>query len=185
MMRRIVSLGLTTLMLLALLPPAVPAGSETPSLHEVYRLGSGDRLRVMVFGEPDLSGEFEVDGSGSMSMPLLGDITAAGLSLRQFEQRLVDLYSDGYLVDPRISVEVLNYRPFYILGEVKSPGKYPYVSGITVLNAVAMAGGYTHRARKNRTEIVRGGNPQETIKDAPETAIVLPGDIIRIPERFF
>ncbi len=177
-------LGIFYLTLVISIPAmAEPAGSK--SLHDVYRLGSGDRLRITVFGESDLSGEFEVDGSGSTSLPLLGDVRAAGLSLRQFEQHLVELLADGYLVEPRVNLEVLNYRPFYILGEVRSPGKYAFVSGITVLNAVAMAGGYSHRARRGRAEIVRGGNPENTVKNAPETTMVLPGDTIRIPERFF
>lgn len=163
----------------------VPATVFSETLHDIYLLGSGDRLRITVFGEPDLSGEFEVDGTGATSLPLLGEVRAAGLSLRQFEHYLVDLLADGYLVAPRVNVEVLNYRPFYILGEVKSPGSYPFVVGITVLNAVAMAGGYTHRARQDRAEIVRGGDPDNTIKNAPVNTIVFPGDIIRIPERFF
>lgn len=169
---------------IALTLPAF-AAQAAETLQDLYLLGSGDRLRVSVYNEPDLSGEFEVDGSGSVSLPLVGDMPASGLSLRQFEQRLTKLLADGYLIDPRVSVEVLNYRPFYILGEVKSPGKYPYVSGITVLNAVAMAGGYSHRARQDRAEIVRGGNPEDTLKNAPVTTMVLPGDIIRVPERFF
>lgn len=159
--------------------------SESESLQDAYLLGSGDRLRVTVYGEADLSGEFEVDGSGATSLPLMGNVYAQGLSLRKFEQHLVELLADGYLVEPRVNVEVLNYRPFYILGEVKSPGKYPFISGISVLNAVAMAGGYTHRARQDRVDIVRGGDPERTIRNAPETAPIFPGDIIRVPERFF
>ena len=155
------------------------------SMQDTYLLGSGDRLRVSVFGEPDLSGEFEVDGSGVVSLPLIGELRAAGLSVRQFENTLRDELTAGYLVDPRISVEVLNYRPFYILGEVKSPGKYPFISGITVLNAVAMAGGYTHRARQGRAEILRGGDQENVTRNAPDNTVIFPGDIIRIPERFF
>ena len=155
------------------------------SMQDTYLLGSGDRLRVSVFGEPDLSGEFEVDGSGVVSLPLIGELRAAGLSVRQFENTLRNELTAGYLVDPRISVEVLNYRPFYILGEVKSPGKYPFISGITVLNAVAMAGGYTHRARQGRAEILRGGDQENVTRNAPDNTVIFPGDIIRIPERFF
>ncbi|MDW7712454.1 MAG: polysaccharide biosynthesis/export family protein [Deferrisomatales bacterium] len=162
-----------------------PGAGANDSLHDSYLLGSGDRVRVSVFGEPDLSGEFEVDGTGMVALPLIGELGAAGGSVRQLEQALRDALADGYLVDPRVSVEVLNYRPFYILGEVKSPGKYPYVSGMSVLNAVAMAGGYTHRAREGRAEITRGGDPGNVVKNAPPATPVYPGDIIRIPERFF
>lgn len=169
--------------ILALLVVPRPADAEV--LRDVYLLGSGDQLRITVFGEPDLSGEFFVDGAGSVSLPLIGEVHALGLSVRQFELQVVAMLGAGYLVDPKVNVEVLNFRPFFILGEVKSPGKFPFIDGITVLNAVAMAGGYTHRARLDRTEIVRGGDPGKTIMNAPESALVMPGDIIRIPERFF
>lgn len=152
----------------------------------VYRLGSGDQIRVNVFGEQSLSGEFTVDGSGSVSLPLLGDLPAAGKSIREMEQDIVAALKDGYLVNPQVSIEVMNYRPFYILGEVNSPGRYPYVSGITVTNAVAMAGGYTYRARQGRAAIERevqhGGVSQF---DGSGSTVVMPGDVITIPERFF
>lgn len=150
-----------------------------------YVLGSGDRIRIMVYGEDDLSGEFEVDGSGVVSLPLVGEVKAAGLSLREFEEAVAMAFKDGYLVNPRVSVEVLNYRPFYILGEIRNPGKYPYVSGITVLNAVAMAGGYTYRAREGKAEIIRAGQAETLITTTPDATLVMPGDVIRIPERFF
>jgi polysaccharide export outer membrane protein len=171
--------------LLAGLAAAAAAQEETrplQALETLYTLGSGDRLKITVFGESDLSGEFQVDGSGHISFPLIGEVMARGITMRQLEQRLVDKLNDGYLVDPRISLEVLNYRPFYILGEVKNPGKYEYVSGITLHNAVAMAGGYTYRARQNRAEIVRADTPIDT---ADHATLILPGDVITIPERFF
>lgn len=149
-----------------------------------YRLGAGDKLRIVVFGEDDLSGEFEVDSGGSLSLPLIGEIVAAAKTPRDLERDVARTLSDGYLVNPRVSIEVLNYRPFFILGEVKEPGKYPYVNGMTVLNAVAVAGGYTYRARKDQIVIVRGGDSgRETM--AQEGSSVLPGDIIRVPERLF
>ncbi len=154
------------------------------ALETLYTLGSGDRLKITVFNEDDLSGEFQVDGSGYISFPLIGEVPVRGLTLRQLEQNLVAKLHDGYLVDPRISLEVLNYRPFYILGEVKSPGQYEYVSGITLHNAVAMAGGYTYRARQNRAEIARGGSGA-VIDTADHSTLILPGDVITIPERFF
>lgn len=163
--------------------------AETPkdpqeALETMYTLGSGDRLKITVFGEELLSGEFQVDGSGNISYPLIGEVAARGLSLRELQQRLDEKLRDGYLVKPRISLEVMNYRPFYILGEVNKPGKYEYVTGINLYNAVAMAGGYTHRARQNRAEITRA-NPDKIIKNADHSTIILPGDIIYIRERFF
>ncbi len=153
--------------------------------NTAYRLDSGDKLRVTVYGEADLSGEFEVDGSGAVSLPLIGEVRASGTSLREFEGVVEAALRDGYLVEPRVSVDVLNYRPFYILGEVRSPGKYPYISGITVLNAVAMAGGYTFRARTDQAEIVRTGETEPIVINTPDVTPVMPGDVIRIPERFF
>ncbi|RQD67750.1 MAG: polysaccharide export protein [Desulfonatronovibrio sp. MSAO_Bac4] len=153
-------------------------------LETIYTLGSGDRVKVTVFGEEDLSGEFQVDGSGYISLPLIGELRVRGLNLRDTEKLLVDTLADGYLVDPRISLEVLNYRPFYILGEVNDPGQYEYVSGITLHNAIAMAGGYTHRARRNRAEITRASTG-EVIENAEHSTVVLPGDVINIRERFF
>ncbi len=163
--------------------PEEPADPQQ-ALETMYTLGSGDRLKITVFGENKLSGEFPVDGAGNISFPLIGEVRARGLSLRQLEQRLDEKLRDGYLVNPRISLEVLNYRPFYILGEVRSPGKYEYVSGINLYNAVAMAGGYTHRARRDRAEITRA-NPDNTLDDADHSTVILPGDIIYIRERFF
>jgi protein involved in polysaccharide export with SLBB domain len=152
---------------------------------DLYKLGSGDKIRVNVYGEPDLSRDIEVDGSGSVSLPLIGEVRASGLSLREFEDVVEKTLKAGYLVDPKVSVEVLNYRPFYILGEVKNPGKYDYISGITVLNAVAMAGGYTYRARGGVAEILRVGNTESITTDTPDTTLVMPGDVIKIPERYF
>ncbi len=153
-------------------------------LETMYTLGSGDRIKVTVFGEDDLSGEFQVDGSGHISFPLIGELRVRGLSLRELEQDIIKELKDGFLRDPSVSLEVLNYRPFYILGEVNKPGQYEYVSGITLHNAVAMAGGYTHRARRNRAEITRS-SPETVIEDAEHSTVILPGDIINIRERFF
>ncbi|HEV7372228.1 polysaccharide biosynthesis/export family protein [Arenibaculum sp.] len=166
---------------LAVVPVARPGAQEAPE----YTLGTSDKVRVTVFGENDLSGEFEVDTGGGVSLPLIGTVHAKGRGIRDLERAIAEKLADGYLISPRVSIEVLNYRPFFILGEVQDPGSYPYVNGMTVLNAIALAGGYTHRARRDRIEIVRGGEAGEVQKDASETSIVMPGDIIRVPERFF
>lgn len=155
-----------------------------------YRLGSGDKVRVTVFGEADLSGEYEIDGSGVVAFPLIGEVKAIGGSARDLEKTIANKLLDGYLKNPVVSIEVLTYRPFFILGEVKRPGSYPYKNGLTVLNAVAMAGGYTYRAKQSRWLVTRGDKNtskkewQEKEIEAGEF-IVLPGDTIVVPERFF
>jgi len=152
---------------------------------QTYRLGFGDRIRVTVFGEPDLTGEFEINSEGNISFPLVGEVPTRGLSPRQLEAELVRLLKDGFLVNPRVNVEVSSYRPFFILGEVSRPGSYPYVASMTVVTAVAIAGGYTARANKRSMTIVRiiDQNRRE-IEASPETPL-LPEDIVTIRERFF
>ena len=150
-----------------------------------YLLGSSDKVRVTVYGEPSLSGEFFVTGSGVVSLPLIGEVKAAGLTLSQFQQAVQTSLSDGYLKDPRVSAEVLTFRPFYILGEVSKPGTYPYTSGLTVMNAVATAGGYTYRADKKQVFVKRNGATEEQKLTLDPTVTVAPGDTIRIGERFF
>lgn len=152
---------------------------------EAYRLGAGDRVRVTVFGQEDLSGEFELDGAGRLSLPLIQRVQAAGLTLNELEAAIANKLKPDFLKNPRVSVEVLNYRPFYILGEVKNPGSYPYVNGMTVINAVALAGGYTYRAKENKVTIVRTGDIERKTISADHGTVVLPGDVIQVPERFF
>jgi protein involved in polysaccharide export with SLBB domain len=166
---------------------AGPGGSGGAPIGDIsgYKLGPGDALRVTVFRHEDLSGEFSLDGEGYFALPLVGEILAGGRTARQVESEVeVALKSGGYLVDPQVSIEVLNYRPFYIIGEVNQPGSFEYVSGMTVINAVALAGGYTYRADQDDIIISRGGSNGPRIQALPDTE-VLPGDIIEVTERFF
>lgn len=167
---------------LGLLLVAEGAAAETSA---AYTVGSGDKLRITVFNEESLSGEFEVDGTGVLSMPLIGHVKARGLGLREIEKQIAAQLADGYIVNPRVSIEVLNFRPFYILGEVNNPGSYPYVDGMKVLNAVALAGGYTYRAREGELKVLRQGDASRQEQPVTEDDPVLPGDIIKVPERFF
>jgi len=150
-----------------------------------YMLGSGDNVRVIVFGQEELSGEFAVDGAGQMSLPLIGGIQARGLTPRALEGKIESALADGYVRDPRVSVEVLTFRPFYIIGEVNEPGEYPYTSGMTAVSAVAKAGGYTYRARQSEVLITRTINGEKVERSASPSTPILPDDVIRIPERFF
>lgn len=161
-------------------------GGATATAEETgYKLGSGDRVRVTVYGHEDLSGEFEVDGVGRLSLPLIQEVAATGLSLRQLEGAITDALKPDYLKNPRVSVEVLNYRPFYIIGEVKKPGSYSFVSGMSVVNAIALAGGYTYRASENKVLITRATDPERKQEPANHATPVLPGDVIEVPERYF
>jgi protein involved in polysaccharide export with SLBB domain len=164
--------------------PAPPGGPASELSTSSYRLGSGDRVRVIIFRHEDLSGEFALDGAGNFAMPLIGEIQAYGLTTRELEQRIADKLKEGYLVEPQVSVEVLSYRPFYILGEVKSPGSYQYVNGMTVLNGVALAGGFSYRAKQSDFLLQRGGSNTASRPVGGDTPI-LPGDIITVQERFF
>lgn len=166
-------------------PTAVTEAPTPTAVDQGYKLGAGDQIRVIVFGEDELSGQFNVDGSGFVNFPMIGQVKAAGLTISDLVRAITDKLSEGYLKDPRVSVEVTNYRPFYIIGEVNKPGEYPYVSGMNVINAVALAGGYTYRADDNEIYVRRKGSSTEVKEPADETTQIEPGDIIRVPERFF
>ncbi|CDO59072.1 Capsule polysaccharide export protein [Candidatus Phaeomarinobacter ectocarpi] len=142
-------------------------------------------MRIIVFGEADLSGEFELDSTGVVALPLIGEINANGIHARALETRIEGALRDGYLLNPQVSAEIIEYRPFYILGEVEQPGEYPYVTGMTIVKAIALAGGYTPRANRRRVFVQLKGEGQEIEKPADESVRVSPGDVLRIPESFF
>ena len=137
--------------------------------------------------EEALSGQHTVTSEGDISFPLLGDIVAAGKTVGEFRSELVQRLSPDYLVDPRISIEILNYRPVYVLGEVERAGEFKYAPELTVTQAVALAGGYTYRADRSRVFVRRAGQPQEvTYELSSERPVYLsPGDTIRVGERYF
>ncbi len=181
------------LFLVACASPNAPVAPQTTQAEfeavedevQEYRLGSGDKLRIIVFGEEDLSGEFLVDGSGMVSMPLIGEVDAKGQTVREFQRKVEVALQDGYLNDPRVSAEVANFRPFYILGEVNKPGTYPYSDGLTVMNAVAVAEGFSYRANQRVIYIRRDGEMAEVQYPLTSTTMVRPGDTIRVAERLF
>jgi polysaccharide export outer membrane protein len=157
-----------------------PIGAES-----AYQLGPGDRISISVFNQDDLSGEYSLDGKGRFSMPLIDAVSAEGLTPAQLENILVSKLKPDYLVNPRVYVRVLNYRPYYLMGEVHGTGGFPYIAGMTYLKAIAIAGGFSYRAKKDYVFVIRAGDPeQEEIKlDIDEK--VQPGDIIRVAERIF
>jgi len=159
--------------------------NSAETLAQTYNLGPGDRLRVTIYQQPDLSGEFEVDPSGQVALPLIEPIPAKGMTIRGFQQAVATKLAAGYLVNPRVSVDIVNYRPFYITGEVNKPGEYPYVAGMNILKAIAMAGGYSYRANENKVFLTRVNSGEELVVEPVPETIVMPGDFIKIPERFF
>ncbi|MDX5330581.1 MAG: polysaccharide export protein [Caulobacteraceae bacterium] len=189
MQRFLTLLAAVVAVLLAVSTPSLgwaqTAEEASVRLVPEYRMGPGDKVRVITFGEESLTGEFFVGGSGNISLPLIGEVRAQGLTIPEFQRAIEASLQEGYLRDPRVSVEVLNYRPFYILGEVENPGEYPYTNGLSVLNAVATAGGFTYRANNRRVFIKRADDDEE--REFPLTPMtpVAPGDTIRIKERFF
>ncbi|WP_309644430.1 polysaccharide biosynthesis/export family protein, partial [Phenylobacterium sp.] len=156
--------------------PAVPLADGAVRTVPEYRLGPADKVRVNVFGEEALTGEFTVGGSGRISLPLIGEIQAQGLTISQLQESIAQALRQGFINEPRVNAEVLNYRPFYILGEVGKPGEYPYTANLTVLNAVATAEGFTYRADTRRVYIKRADGAFEQAYPLTTATQVAPGD---------
>ena len=164
-----------------IMPQAVAMGPEESG----YALGSGDKLRVVVFGQDGLSASYSVDTSGSITMPLIGAVPARGRTPAQLQAAIAAKLRQGYVREPHVAVEVETYRPFFILGEVTLPGQYPYVANMTVETAVAIAGGYTPRAQKQRIEISRQVNGLTEKRVVSPNYPVTPGDTVKVSERWF
>ncbi|MGQ0684176.1 polysaccharide biosynthesis/export family protein [Bradyrhizobium sp.] len=195
MQQRSSSAGLTLHILLVVLAIACIGGSfsvraaaqtrQPAASADAYTLGPNDRIRLKVYGESDITGEYEIDNTGNVSIPLAGHIRAAGATTRQLEKSIASALAKGIVRDPRVNVEIAQYRPYYILGEVKKSGEYPYRLGLTVMDAVASAGGFTYRANENKVFLRRAGAGAEEVHPLDAPVPVFPGDNIRIPERYF
>lgn len=160
--------------------------SENSSDDLSYILGVDDAIKVVVFGEADLSNTYKIGSTGSISFPLIGEIVLSGKSIREAEDLIEAKLSDGYLIEPSVSIEISSYRTFYILGEVRSPGSYNYQNGVNVLKAVALAGGFTYRANKKNVQILKTRKDGSDLYDKmPVSTSITPGDIILVKERFF
>lgn len=156
-----------------------------PELSRIYRLGIGDKVKVTVFGETELSGQFEIGATGSLAIPLIGEIPAKGTSIVEIKDAISARLRQGYLKDPKVSVEIVTYRPFYIHGEVRSGGEFAFKNGVTLRDAIAISGGYTYRANHDYVLLIREGTAREVKVTLPSMELVMPGDNIRVPERFF
>jgi len=162
------------------------AGSAPVSAKlEDYRLGAADKIRVLVYNEPNLSGEFIVNSAGTLSLPLIGDVVAAGRTTDEIRQEIEQRLAAGYLRAPQVSIDVLEYRPYFILGEVNKPGDYPYTADLTVLKAVATANGFTYRADQKHVWLKHAGQTKEQKYSITSDLPLQPGDTIRIGERYF
>lgn len=163
---------------------AAPTVAVNPT--EGYLLEPGNRVRVIVFNESNLSGDFTIDPIGNIALPLVGNVPSSGITAKALAKRIADMLKrDAYMQDPSVAVEVQTFRPFYVLGEVRQPGEFPYTTGLTVLSAIARAGGYDYRARQGDVVLVRlvGGDQKEY--RANERTPILPGDIVKVLERRF
>jgi polysaccharide biosynthesis/export protein VpsN len=177
-------LGITGLLFLVFFA-FIATESQAQNSNLEYTLGTADQVRVLVFDEEDISGEHELNANGYISIPLIGEVKAAGLSERGLAAAIADKLRDGFLINPRVSVQVLNYRPFYIMGEVKKPGGYAYRNGMTVLNAVAVGGGFTYRADEENIIVTRANDPRQKKEKVEIRTKVFPGDVIKVLERTF
>jgi len=184
---RLISLSIVVAYVWVLPVQAMDEATEKPnsSTQLGYKLGSGDQIKITVFNQQDLSGDYTVSGAGHLALPLIGEVIVKDLTTKQVEEAIANKLKPDYLLNPRVSVQVLNFRPFYILGEVKEPKSYPYVDGMTYLNAVAIAGGFTYRAKEDHVIVTREINHQKTEIRMNMEDKVQPGDIIHIEERFF
>jgi polysaccharide export outer membrane protein len=159
---------------------------EAGTGRDSNKLGPNDRLRITVFGQPTLTGEYTLDGNGVLAFPLIGNVPANGSTTTELQQKIAAKLQPEYLVNPNVSAEVVNRRPFYVVGEVQKPGNYPYVSDITAMNAIAMAGGFTRRARKNDFYIRRLDKDGKMVRiEANSGTVLQAGDTLEVRERMF
>ena len=164
---------------------AAPAPAPAMTARQPYTLDSGDRLRIVVFGQDGLTNSYLVDASGHIAMPLIGSVMAKGETTDQLSARLAEKLRDGFIREPHVAVEVEAYRPFFILGEVTAPGQYPYIANMTAETAVAIAGGFAPRAVRQSVVLIRTYNGQQMRMTVPLGYQLQPGDTINVQERWF
>jgi polysaccharide export outer membrane protein len=150
-----------------------------------YRLGPNDRTRIIVFGQPNLTGEFQLDGNGVLAFPLIGNVDANGMTPRELQRAITAKLDPEYMHNPSVSVEVDSRRPFYVVGEVAKPGSYPYVTNMTLLEAIATAGGQTYRANMSKFYIKRRVNGEIVRVLSNQESMIQPGDTVIVRERYF
>ena len=161
--------------------------ASEPVIHPYVatRLQPGDRIKVTVYGEDNLNGVYDIDPSGNVSLPLAGTIRAAGRSKAELQRDITAKYKSDYLQNPKVTVDVVAFRPFFVMGEVEHPGEFPYRSDLNVLSATTLAGGLTYRASRSTVLIKHPGEQNWTEYAMAPTVVIGPGDLIRVPERYF
>jgi polysaccharide export outer membrane protein len=165
-------------------PPPAPAAAAPHGAY-VYRLGPGDALNISVYEQPDLTGKYVIDGSGGLAFPLIGRVQAGGKTGDEVRNVIAVELNNGFLVNPKVTVQVASYRPYYILGEVGKPGSYPYVEGLTVREAVAVAGGFSKIAHQDHIRVHHaGGTAGDSVDETPDD-FVEPGDTLTVERRLF
>lgn len=186
-MRRLVSvLGLcATALLGGCAAQSYPVGLFEAKYNAPYTLSSGDRVRVIVFGQDSISNAYSVSGTGRIAMPLAGEVQVGGLTTLEAQRAIEDRLRAGYLRDPHVSVEVEAYRPFFVMGEVTTAGQYPFINGMTAQKAVAVAGGFTPRAYHDTVALTRIENGRSVTGSVPLSFPLRPGDTVTIQERIF
>lgn len=191
MMRWILPNSLFTLLkysitaVLLLLPLGSFSLENTVGMDSDYRMSTGDKVRIQVYGEEDLNLETTVSDNGEISYPFLGPLKVAGLTPQELAQLIAGKLEGDYLVNPKVSVDIIEYRLFYVNGEVQSPGGYPFQPGITVRKAISLAGGFKERAAKDKIFVIRDDNPQAQPAPLHLDDKIRPGDIITVEESFF
>jgi polysaccharide export outer membrane protein len=185
-LRRFSAVSVAACLLLSACEPGSGLAPLPQTMAGPYTLGAGEGVRIVVFGQTQLTGEFTVNDRGTISVPLLGDIPASGDTTDALAQTIATaLQAKKILLDPSVSVEVVKYRPVFILGEVEKPGQYPYEPGMTALTLVAIAGGFTYRAQTGYVSVLRNTDGHVVEGKAPRGEEILPGDVVTIFERYF
>jgi len=162
-----------------------PVGTAPAGPDQSYLLSTGEALTVTTYGEQSLTVDFTIGTNGKLPFPLIGDIEAAGKTPKQLEEGITAALADGFVLNPRVSVQVKSFKPVYVMGEVNKPGEYAYTPGMTVLAAVAKAEGFTYRAQQKRVFLKRAGQAAETEITLTSDVVIFPGDTLRIGERYF
>ncbi len=181
----ITSLKKITILALVFLSSVFAYAQEGNLSMSQYQLGSGDRINISVFGQDDLSMEIRLPDVGTINYPFLGELKLVGMTAAEVESLIYEGLLGDYLVNPSVSVSIVEYRPFFIDGEVKRPGGYPYQPGLSVNKAAALAGGYTERANRDKITIVRETDGQQFEFSVSVTDMIQPGDIVTVNQRFF